>query len=237
MNIAVCDDEKIIREQIQNLIGKQKVDFHVETYDTGDALLAAGKHFDVVFLDIQMEGRNGIETARTLRKREEDFVLIFITGVKEYVFEAFDVAAFHYLLKPIQEEKFTEVFERAVKEVEKHKEAGQEQQLFIKTKNTNWTLNRKDILYVENRGRKVEIHTTGKNIEIYAVMSELEKQLGSGFYRCHRGYLVNMAHITEYDSDSISMNNGERIYLAKERYSGFVKEYMRYLRSGGAAGV
>ena len=66
LNIAVCDDEKIIREQIQNLIGKQKVDSHVETYNTGDALLAAGKHFDVVFLDIQMEGRNGIETARTL---------------------------------------------------------------------------------------------------------------------------------------------------------------------------
>lgn len=76
---------------------------------------------------------------------------------------------------------------------------------------------------MENRGRKVEIHTTGKNIEIYAVMSELEKQLGSGFYRCHRGYLVNMAHITEYDSDSISLNNGERIYLAKERYSGLSK--------------
>lgn len=237
MNIAVCDDEKIIREQIQSLIEKQKADSHVETYETGDALLAAGKHFDMVFLDIQMEGRNGIETAKMLRKREEDTVLIFITGVKEYVFDAFDVAAFHYLLKPIQEEKFTEVFERAVREVEKHKEAIQEQQLFVKTKSHNLTLNQKDILYVENRGRKVEIHTTGKVIEIYAVMSELENQLGSGFYRCHRGYLVNMAHITEYDSDSISLNNGDSIYLAKERYSEFVKEYMRYLRSGGAAGV
>lgn len=237
MNIAVCDDEKIIREQLRRLIGKQNADFRVEVYETGDALLAAGTHFDVIFLDIQMEGRNGVETARTLRSREEDTVLIFITGVKEYVFEAFDVAAFHYLLKPIQEDKFRSVLERAVKEAEKHRAAGQERQLLIKTKSRNLTLRHKDILYLESRGRKVEIHTAQKSVEMYAVMAELEKDLGDGFYRCHRGYLVNMAHIAEYDGSSIRLSNGESVYLSKERYNEFVKEYMRYLRRGGAAGV
>lgn len=234
MNIAICDDEEIIREQVKGLIEKQKAGFYFDTYKTGEELLAAGKHFDVIFLDIQMDGKNGIETARELRKREEDAILIFITGIREYVFEAFDVAAFHYLLKPIEESRFTEVFGRAVKEAGKRKE---QEQLFIKTRNRNITLDMKEILYVENRGKKLEIHTTKETLEIYAAMSKLEERLNDKFYRSHRGYLVNMAYITEYGIDSISLSNGESIYLAKEKYSDFVKRYMRYLRNGGTACV
>lgn len=236
MNIAICDDERIIREQIQSLIEKQKADVHLDSYEKGEELLAAGKRFDIIFLDIQMDGMNGIETARELRKRKEDTVLIFITGIRDYVFEAFDVSAFHYLLKPIEESKFVEVFERAVDEAGKRKVKGQEP-LFIKTKNRNITLEAQDILYVENRGRKVEIHTTGEVIEIYAAMTELESRLGGSFYRCHRGYLVNMAYIAEYSNSSIRLSNGESIYLAKERYNAFVKAYMRYLRKAGGACV
>jgi len=236
LNIAVVDDEKIIREQLKGLIEKQQAGFYTDVYGTGEEMLATGKQYDVIFLDIQMAGMNGIETARMLRKQSEDAVLIFVTGVKDYVFEAFDVAAFHYLLKPIEENKFMEVFDRAVKEAKKRKERGQEQ-FFVKTKNRNITLKQRDILYVESRGRKAEIHTAGEVIEIYAAMAELESQLGGSFYRCHRGYLVNMAHITEYGNNSISLSNGESIYMAKERYNEFVKEYMRYLRKGGGVCV
>ena len=101
LNIAICDDEQIIREQIKELIEKEIPGVCTGLYETGDALLAAGKQFDIVFLDIQMEGTDGIETAKRLRQRDEDTILIFITGIREYVFQAFDVAAFHYLLKPI----------------------------------------------------------------------------------------------------------------------------------------
>ena len=101
LNIAVCDDEKAIREQINELIEKEKAGISTDLYETGDALLAADKKFDIVFLDIQMEGTDGIETAKKLRVKDEDTILIFITGIREYVFQAFDVAAFHYLLKPV----------------------------------------------------------------------------------------------------------------------------------------
>ncbi len=231
MNIAICDDEEAIREQIKELIEKEKPGVCPGLYETGDGLLAAGGQFDLVFLDIQMDGTNGIETAKILRERNEDTILIFITGIREYVFEAFDVAAFHYLLKPIEEDKFHEVFGRAEKELEKRKKLRRET-VFIKARNRGFTLEKDSILYIESRGKKVEIHTTGETIEAYASMNELEGQLGAGFYRCHRGYLVNMAYVTEYDSESIILNNGEYVYLAKEKYGEFVKAYMRYLRNG-----
>ncbi len=239
LNIAICDDEKAIREQINELIEEEKPGVCPEFYETGDSLLAAGKQFDIVFLDIQMDGTDGIEGAKKLRessalKGAEDAILIFITAIREYVFKAFDVAAFHYLLKPIEEDKFHEVFGRAKKELEKRKSKRRET-IFIKTRNRSFTLEKDSILYVESRAKKVEIHTAGENIEVYASMNELEGQLGGGFYRCHRGYLVNMAYVAEYDSKSISLNNGEYVYLAKERYGEFVKAYMRYLRNGVGA--
>ncbi len=234
LNIAICDDEEIIREQIKELTEKEKSGLCMELYETGDALLASGKQFDIVFLDIQMEGTDGIETAKRLRQRDEDTILIFITGIREYVFEAFDVAAFHYLLKPIEEDKFREVFRRAERELEKRKSKRRET-VFIKTRNRSFSLEKDSILYIESRGKKVEIHTTGETIEAYASMNEMEGQLGGGFFRCHRGYLVNMAYVAEYDSGSITLNSGEYVYLAKEKYGEFVKAYMRYLRNGVGA--
>ena len=88
-------------------------------FSSGEDLLNTTYHFDIIFLDIQMEGINGMETARRLRNQKEEVILIFISGFKEYVFEAFDVSAFHYLLKPIEEIKFMEIFAKAVAELEK----------------------------------------------------------------------------------------------------------------------
>ncbi len=234
MNIAVVDDEKVIREQIGSLIEKQIPDCYLESYATGVELLAAGKRFDIVFLDIQMDGMDGIDVARTLRSKQDEIVLIFVTGNREYVFEALDLYAFHYLLKPVDEGKFREVLARAAGEVAKKKE---KRGLFIKKRNL--TLDQADILYIESRAKKVEIHTARLKdvIEIYATMEELEDQLGEDFYRCHRAYLVNMAHITEYDSDSITITNGDKIYLTKKKYGDFVKAYMWYLQNGGIPGV
>jgi len=234
LNIAVVDDENRILEQISSLIKKQMPDCCLKSYATGEGLLEAGKRFDIVFLDIRMDGMDGIETARRLRKKQDDIVLIFVTGNREYVFDALDLYAFHYLLKPVDEDKFREVLERAADEVAKKKE---KRFLFIKKRNL--MLDQADILYIESRAKKVEIHTAGSKdiIEIYATMEELERQLGEDFYRCHRAYIVNMAHITEYNNDSITITNGDNIYLTKKKYGDFVKAYMWYLQNGGIPGV
>ena len=232
IRIAIVDDEKVIREQIKKLVEKKQNDCEIDTYGTGEDLLKADSVYDIIFLDIQMNGMNGIDTARALRQKADNTVLIFITSVKEYVFDAFDVAAFHYLIKPIEENKFWEVCDRAVLAVTKKKQ-NPSGQIFIKTRSQSITLDQSNVLYIESRAKKVEIHTKTNIVEAYAAISELEKQLVGSFYRCHRGYLVNMAFIAAYENDSITLNNGETIILSKDKYSEFVKVYMRYLKNGG----
>ena len=100
--------------------------------------------------------------------------------------------------------------------------------LFIKSRNL--TLDQSEILYIESRAKKVEIHTKGaaQAIEIYAAMDELEGQLGENFYRCHRAYIVNMDCITEYDGESITLMGGDRVYLTKKKY-GKLKSQVRII--------
>ena len=109
--------------------------------------------------------------------------------------------------------------------------------LFIKTKKL--MLDQADILYIESRAKKVEIHTIGaqQNIEIYATMEELMEQLGEDFYRCHRAYIVNMAYIAEYGEGSTILTNGDKVYVAKKKFGEFVKAYKRYLENGGVSSV
>ena len=234
MRIAVVDDESVICQTIEELIREKEPACQVESYESGEELLLADGRYDIVFLDICLKGQDGIETAKKLRQRSEETVLIFLTGMKDYVFQAFDVAAFHYLLKPVEREKFEEVLKRALREAKKRNR--EERELFlIKTRNRTFPLPKGNILYVESRGKKAEVHTVRETVEIYASLNGLETELGTSFYRCHRGYLVNMAYVSEYCHDSILLSNGETIYLAKEKYGEFVKEYMRYLKGGGTS--
>lgn len=232
IEIGIVDDERIIREEIEALIRSEKGDFHICGYETGEELFLAGRSFDILFLDICLEREDGLGIAERIRKTSEDTVLIFVTGRKDYVFRAFDVGAFHYLLKPLDPEKFGEVFARAVEAVKRRKR--EETELFlVKTRDRTCPIPKNSILYVESRGKKAEIHTARESIELYASLNSLEAELGVSFYRCHRGYLVNMAHIAEYGHDSIRLTDGEKVYLAKEKYAEFVKAYMRYLKGGG----
>lgn len=234
MEIAIVDNEELIREQVCTLIKSQRPNCRIEIYATGEELLAARHKFDLIFLDIQLEGINGIEAARVYRRQQEDTVLVFVTRNRDCVLEAFDVSPFYYLPKPIEEEKFLEIFDRAAKEALKRNRWGQEM-ILVRTKGRSFTVHRNDIRYIENRGKKVEIYTADDEgpIEIYATMAELTRKLGEGFYRCHRGYLVNMAYIAEYDSDSISLAGGAKVYLSKKKHGEFVKIYMDYLQKEG----
>ena len=119
IKIAVCDDEKNIRFYLVSLIKKQGRECSITEYDSADAYLSDGKEHDILFLDIEMggfgAGLDGMGLARHIRgiKTQKQPIIIFVTGYEKYVYDAFDVGAFQYLVKPVDEQKFAEVFGRA----------------------------------------------------------------------------------------------------------------------------
>ena len=149
---------------------------------------------------------------------------------------AFDVNAFHYLIKPIDVEKFSKVFSRAWKKVFVFEEQSK-QYIIVKSSGTQQKILLKNIYYIESSNKKVIFHTTNGTLEVYKKMKELENTLGNTFYRCHRCYFVNMEKISAYSTDNIQLTNGENLLLARKKYSDFIKTYMRYVKNGGIVNV
>ncbi|MCM1040521.1 MAG: LytTR family DNA-binding domain-containing protein [Ruminococcus sp.] len=236
MKIAVCDDEKAVRDDIAEKIHLLFSDTDIFLYESGDELLAAEAAFDIIFLDIQMEGVNGMETAKKLRQAGSGAVLIFITALKDYVFQAFDVDAFHYLVKPFDKAKFYEVLHQAVqrREAEKRREpVKEEKSISIKSGRVTSKIYLKDIVYAEVFNRKICLHLTNGELEFYGKLSDLEKKLGDGFFRPHRAYLVQLRYVLRYDASSITLENGQTIIMAKQKYEEFVRKYFEYARKDG----
>ena len=100
MRIAICDDEKEIRELLAEKTVKLYPQADVSLWQSGEKLLSAGEKPDILLLDIQMQRKDGMETARELRKQDKAVIIIFVTALSDFVFQAFDVGAFHYLVKP-----------------------------------------------------------------------------------------------------------------------------------------
>ena len=168
MTIGICDDLKAAVLELQGIIEeycrKKEITADIVTFDRGEEALLHIDSVDILFLDIQMPGKNGMETARALRKRGMDTILIFVTAIEEYVFQAFDVGAFHYLVKPFEQEKFAEVLRNAIKQ-KINKKANETEFpkkespcLMITTDGKHLTVNLKDIVYAEVFNRKIIIH-------------------------------------------------------------------------------
>ncbi len=228
MKIIVCDDEPKVRRQIQRLILQEDHEAKVKLCGSAEEVLQK-PDADLIMFDVQLENMNGIEAARKLREDGYDVPIIFFSGIKDYVFDVFDVKAFWYLVKPIEENRFHYVYEKVKHEIRQRKQEDTETILFT-TRKRNYSVKRCQIVYAENEGKKIVLHTTGGQIELYASMAEMEKRLGAGFFRCHRGFLVNMDHIFSYSGEAITVSSGEEIFLARERYREFVEKYMKYLR-------
>ena len=227
MKIIVCDDEPAVRQQISTLIKIRYPDMDVILKQSGQQVVE-NPAADLIMLDIQMDEMDGIETAKKIRAAGIDTPIIFITAMKDYVYDAFDVGAFWYLLKPIEKEQLYHVCDKAKREIAKRSEA-HEEVLIFETKKRKYSMRRSDILYVESIGKKILMHTSSDIIEIYASMKEMEEKLGDAFFRCHRGYLVNMGKINSYSAEGIEVMGGDKVYLARDRYRDFVNSYMRYL--------
>jgi two-component system LytT family response regulator len=236
MKIAVCEDEKTVQlllgEKLQHLYPQAELLF----YCTAEALLAASPP-DILLLDIRLPGMGGMAAARALRQKGWKTLLIFITALEEYVFEAFDVGAFHYLVKPFSEEKLAAVLQSAKKELQAASPLSEtpERRLLIRSAGEHIALFLDKIIYAEVFNRKVLVHQTLGDIEYYGRLSELEKQAGEDFFRSHRAYLVHFKYVLRYNASTIWLERGQAL-MAKQNYPAFVKSYLQYSRRAGWGG-
>ncbi|MDE7212645.1 MAG: LytTR family DNA-binding domain-containing protein, partial [Lachnospiraceae bacterium] len=156
LSIAVCDDEVMeccgMAKKIKDILEEQKIPCKVRQFYNGRELLQAGESFDILFLDIMMQDMNGLKTAQVFRENAPDKILIFVSSSKQYVFDAYDVEAFQYLLKPVDERKLRNVLQRAVRKTETRPQ----EFIIISRERQKKKLFLDDIYYFEIKGRMVD---------------------------------------------------------------------------------
>ena len=237
IKIAICDDEANIRAYLSSLIGAQSCPCEIVEYASAGDCLADTQEIDLLFLDIELtidrSGLDGMALARKIRERATGTqpVIIFVTGYERYVFDAFDVGAFQYLLKPVDEEKFAQVFSRAVAQIGTAREKPG-RVLTLQSANTSKTVPLDSIYYIESSNHKVELHLKDGEFVCYAKIGDLELELQDQFFRIHKGYLVNLSYVDGYSKTEVTLTNGEKLLLSKYKYQDFVKAYLHFLKRG-----
>lgn len=228
IKIAVVDDDALFGNHVAKLIEECAPEpVRTACFQSGRAFLEQGENPDILFLDISMPDMSGMELAQALQKKKKRPAVVFLTGLAEYVFDAFEAEAAGYLLKPVEQEKLVQVLNRVIGRLH---EAKKEPLLFIKNSGMVRKLAPADILYVENQGRKLIFHTKKGICDCYGKMEEYERRLPAYFFRCHRGYLISLKEVSSYDRISVVLSNGETVLMAKQRYEAFLKAVVEWLK-------
>ena len=238
IKIAICDDEANIRAYLTSLIRARSCPCEIVEYTSAGDCLADHREIDLLCLDIELspDRPDGMALVRKIREQTSGTqpVIIFVTGYERYVFDAFDVGAFQYLLKPVNEEKFTQVFARAVEQIETRREHPQRGRvLTLHSANASKTVPLDSIYYIESSDHKVILHLRDGEFACYAKIRDLEMELQGQFFRIHKGYLVNLSYVDGYSKAEVTLTNGEKLFLSKYKYRDFVRAYLRFLKGGG----
>lgn len=231
IRIAICDDEKQIADQIRKLVSvffrAKNMETSIVCFSAGEELLQYDKGIDILFLDIQMNGMDGMETARKLRGRQFKGYLIFITVLKEMVFQSFEVQAYDYLVKPVEERQFARTMERLLVSINN---AGEEK-LLVQKGYERSIISFADIVFAEIIDRKVYLHLASSEVvDFYDRIENLEERLDSRFFRCHRSYLINMQYLKSYKNGVAYMENGKEIPISRLRSKEFSEVILQYMK-------
>ena len=237
MKLTICDDDRRIREIIAEAVREVSQSIEIECFKDASAILSKGYNTDILFLDIQMPGIDGMNAAKLLRSNGKKTVIVFVTAIEEQVFNAFDVGAFQYIVKPFDRNRIKEIIKKAIEQVEekdyiektvREKESEKVRSIMVKSGGVNTKVIISDITYAEIFDRRIVLHMIGRdNIEYYGRISELEGVLGKDFYRVHRAFLINLTFVRSYDSRSVNVS-GEEIPVARGKYQELIKTYLSF---------
>lgn len=236
-SIAICDDEIHFRNNLKNNIvqymEKELIEYEIDTFVSGKELLSLGIEmikYDTVFLDINMEEVDGIETAKKIREISSDMFIVFVTAFISYAQRGYGVNAIRYILK--SNNNFQEVINECMESILNRKSYLTEKKTFkFSTETKEIFLDR--ILYIESLLHKLEFHVMEKELKIYTIyekLSEVDKILSAyGFVRIHQSFLVNLKYIRGINNYKAILSNGIELTIARSRYQYVKGIYIEYM--------
>ena len=230
IRVAICDDEKYMSDTIKTMVSdffrRKNLKAVITQFSSGEELLKHDKIIDILFLDIQMKNMDGMETAKKLRRREFKGFLIFITVLKEMVFQAFEVQAYDYLVKPLEERHFNRTMERLFVSMQNANEAN----LLVQKGSESRIIPFEDIVFGEVIDRKVYLTLLSSEvIDYYDRIENLEAKLDSRFFRCHRSFLINLMHLKSFKNGMAYMESGKEIPVSRLRSKEFSSVILQYM--------
>ena len=239
IKIAVCDDEPVMARELSDRLSdyfKEKgiSAFCIECFSGGEALGKAlwenGCDFDLIFLDIQMQKPDGMETARLLRRQGNRSLLIFVTVLQECVFGAFEVEAFDYLLKPLDGARFARTMDRALHALTK----AAANSILIRHGASCTVVPLEQLLFCEVQGRDLYLHRTGKDtLQCRERLEAFAQRLDARFFRCHRSYLVNLDHVRGIHAGRVALSTEDDIPVSRLRERELMQALLRRMRERG----
>lgn len=219
--IAICDDSNADREYVLNMVNRWAAGaghiVHTDSFSSAENFLfhyAEESDYDILLLDIEMGAMDGVTMAKQLRKSNDNVQIIFITGYSDYIAEGYEVAALHYLMKPVKEEKLCSVLDRAVEKLAKN-----ETVLHFEFGGETVRVPIYQIRYADVFGNYVTIHATS-DITIKMTLGELEKSLDERFYRVGRSAIINLTQVSRVTKTEIKLSDGTVISLPRGAYDG-----------------
>ena len=232
LNIAICDDEQNQIEYIKGIVSEwAKSEGHISVFSefpSAEAFLfdyAENRNYDILLLDIEMAKMNGIDLAKKVREGNNRVQIVFITGYPDFMSEGFEVAALHYLMKPVKREKLFSVLDRAVENLG-HKE----ESLVLETENGVLRVNFSEIMLAEAKGHDTVLTLTNGKETAKIGINDLEKKLDASFVRSHRSYLVGLRHITRITKTDVILDNGDLIPLSRRMYAEVNQKFIGFYK-------
>lgn len=220
LKICICDDDAAQRTYLADIVGawakrnrhlaelRQYADAKAFFFDYSEE-----KDFDILLLDIEMPGMNGIELAKAVRRENAAVQIVFVTGYYEYFSDGFDVSALHYLLKPLDEGKLCAVLERAVNQL-----AYRQRSVLLSTPEGDFKVPLADILYAEAQNVYVIVHTKNGNYRARMSLAAFSESLDETFFKVHRSYIAGLKYVRKILRTEIEMVNGETIPISRGLY-------------------
>lgn len=229
MRIVICDDDRDSRENLQKLCKKylDEKETTIDVFESGDMLFADKlSTIDIAFLDIEMPGENGICVASKIHQANPKCLIIFVTSYNEYITEAMRNYAFQFLTKPVKEKDLMIELKRAKDEFSRRIS-----RIVILCNGVERVLEVSKILYVESDNKHVRFVLYGG--EVCSTRAKLntfyEFLFGKNFVAPHKSYMVNMFYVKEFDSQSVTLDNGQTLPLSRSKSEEFKTCFNRYL--------